>query len=871
MATLGGWLYTLRTLLRRRTSDRDTADEIAFHVERETLRLMDQGVEPHDAHRRALARFGGTTRWREETADARPGQFLESAWRDAVLAARSLIGRPAFTFPAVLTLALGIGANTAVFSVVRATVLAPLPYKEPGRLAAIWQTVGPAELVYLQQNARGFEDIAAWSPGWGYSMVGIGEPMQVDVARTSTNFFRTLGVAPAIGRGFADDESAPGRNAVVVLSHELWVERFGSDPTVTGRVISMNGLPHRIVGVAPAGFEAFQPGVQAWIPLEINSASPFYRSSVALAFGRMRPGVSFAQAQQELAAFIPRLRDLLERPRDYGAGFEVNPLHDAVVGERKQSLFVLFGAACFIVLIAGTNYGNLLLLRVGSRRREVSVRTALGASRSRIARQFLVESLVLSLGGGALGVVVGAAGVRALRVLLPQDLPRLASVTVDSGLIAACAALAVLIGLICGVAPALLVTRSAQHDALREAGGIARGGGTSGGRLRGAMVVVEFASALVLLVGAGLMLQTAWRMHRIDPGFSAEGVLTFRLQPEGSRLSAETARVAYFDQLLEQIGALAGVQNVGTSQHLPLTGFNWGANIAIEDHPTEPGARPPRVIWRIVNGEYFDAMQIPLRRGRVFGVHDDSGAAPTVVINETMARRFWPAGDPIGKRIRFGADTNPWSTIVGVVGDVRFNTLSAPAEFEVYRPLAQVWQSSAHFVVRTTGDPMRMMPPIRRIIRQHDGTVPISAVRPMQAIVTQSLGQTNMVVALLLAFAALGVALGGVGIYGVISYDVAQRTREIGIRSALGAADSSILGLVLRRASALALAGVAIGAGAAAVAARALQSLVFGVEVRDPLTYVALSVLLLLVALMAAFIPARRAVRVDPVLALRSD
>lgn len=871
MATLGGWLYTLRTLLRRRTSDRDTADEIAFHVERETLRLMDQGVEPHDAHRRALARFGGTTRWREETADARPGQFLESAWRDAVLAARSLIGRPAFTFPALLTLALGIGANTAVFSVVRATVLAPLPYKEPGRLAAIWQTVGPAELVYLQQNARGFEDIAAWSPGWGYSMVGIGEPMQVDVARTSTNFFRTLGVAPAIGRGFADDESAPGRNAVVVLSHELWVERFGSDPTVTGRVISMNGLPHRIVGVAPAGFEAFQPGVQAWIPLEINSASPFYRSSVALAFGRMRPGVSFAQAQQELAAFIPRLRDLLERPRDYGAGFEVNPLHDAVVGERKQSLFVLFGAACFIVLIAGTNYGNLLLLRVGSRRREVSVRTALGASRSRIARQFLVESLVLSLGGGALGVVVGAAGVRALRVLLPQDLPRLASVTVDSGLIAACAALAVLIGLICGVAPALLVTRSAQHDALREAGGIARGGGTSGGRLRGAMVVVEFASALVLLVGAGLMLQTAWRMHRIDPGFSAEGVLTFRLQPEGSRLSAETARVAYFDQLLEQIGALPGVQNVGTSQHLPLTGFNWGANIAIEDHPTEPGARPPRVIWRIVNGEYFDAMQIPLRRGRVFGVHDDSGAALTVVINETMARRFWPAGDPIGKRIRFGADTNPWSTIVGVVGDVRFNALSAPAEFEVYRPLAQVWQSSAHFVVRTTGDPMRMMPPIRRIIRQHDGTVPISAVRPMQAIVTQSLGQTNMVVALLLAFAAVGVALGGVGIYGVISYDVAQRTREIGIRSALGAADSSILGLVLRRASALALAGVAIGAGAAAVAARALQSLVFGVEVRDPLTYVALSVLLLLVALMAAFIPARRAVRVDPVLALRSD
>jgi len=875
MPTLRGLLYALRTLLQRTSSDRDTADEIAFHVERETERLVEQGVPGGDARRRALARFGGTTRWREEAAEARPGHVLESVWRDAMLAARALIGRPAFTLPALVTLALGIGANTAVLSVVRATVLDPLPFRQPERLAAIWNTISVAELDYLQQNARSFEDVAAFSPGWGYSMVGVGEPMQVDVARTSANFFRTLGVAPVAGRAFLDSESAPGQSAVVVLSHELWVERFAADPGAVGQVVTMNDSPHRIVGVAPAGFEAFQPAVQGWIPLEIDPASPFYRGAVALGFGRLRSGVSLAQAQQELSAFIPRLRILLDAPRDYGTGFAVKPLHDAIVRESRQSLLVLFGAACFIVLIAGANYGNLLLLRVGSRRREVAVRTALGASRSRIARQFLIESLVLSLAGGALGVVVGAAGVRALRALLPQDLPRLGSVSVDAGLIAACAALAVLIGLICGVAPALLATRGAQHDALREAGGIARGGsgGGSGARLRGAMVVVEFASALVLLVGAGLMLQTAWRMQRVDPGFDAEGVLTFRLQPTSSRLNAEPARVAYFDQLIARIAALPGVQAVGSSQHLPLAGANWGTSLAIEEQPAAPGATPPRVIWRTINGDYLDAMGIPLRRGRAFGAQDAADAPPAVIINETMARRFWPDRDPVGKRIRLGAPTAPWSTIVGVVGDVRFNALNTPAELEVYRPLAQVWQGSAYFAVRASpgGDPLRAMPAIRRIVREHDGTVPISAVRPMEAIVSQSLGQTTMVMGLLLAFAAVGIALGAVGIYGVISYDVAQRTREIGIRSALGAASGAIQWLVLRRAGVLALLGVGIGAAAAAVAARALESLVFGVEVRDPATYGALALLLLLVALVAAFIPARRAVRVDPVLALRSD
>src|SRR5688500_828165 len=350
MPTIGGLLYMLRSMLRRSTSDRDTADEIAFHVDREAQRLVERGVPADDARRRALARFGGTTRWREETADARPGHLLESIWRDTRLAVRSLASRPAFTLPALLTLALGIGANTAVFSAVRATVLDPLPFRDPERLAGIWRTISAAELDYLQRNARGFEDVAAFSPGWGYSLVGVGEPMQLDAARTSASFFRTLGVTPSPGRGFLDSADDPGQSNVVVIGHDLWVERFGADPAVVGRVVTMNDSPHRIVGVAPAGFEVFEPAVQAWIPFEVDPVSSFYRASHALAFGRLRPAVSLRQAEGELAAFIPRLRDLLEAPRDYGTGFTVQPLRDAVVGDSRRSMLVLFGAACFIVL-----------------------------------------------------------------------------------------------------------------------------------------------------------------------------------------------------------------------------------------------------------------------------------------------------------------------------------------------------------------------------------------------------------------------------------------------------------------------------------------------------------------------------------------
>ena len=872
MSRLAGIVYSLRSLFRRSNADRDSAEELAFHVERETERLIQRGLAPVEARRAALAELGGVTRWREEIADQRAGAVVHGIWREITQAARALVRRPAFSIPAVLTLALGIGANTAVFSVVRNVVLRPLPYGEPERLVAIWPTssISNAELDYLQQNTRSFDAVAAFSPGWGYSMTGAGEPRQVDVARTSANFFQTLGVAPLLGRAFVDAESAPGQATAVVLSHRLWMEQFAGAASAIGAVVTMNSIPHRIVGVMPASFEYHQPRVEAWVPLEVDPASQFYRGATALGLGRLRAGTSIDQAQSELTTLIPQLRAMLEAPASYGNGYTIVPLRDAIVGSSRLSLFVLFGAASFIVLIAGANYGNLLLLRAASRRREVAVRAALGASRARIARQFLIESIVLSSVGGIAGFALGAFGVRALRALLPADLPRLASVSVDMGLLLTCAGLAVAIGAIFGVAPALIASRGAQHDALREAGGVTRE--NAGGTTRATLVVLEFASALVLLVGAGLMLQTVWRIQNVDAGFSPERVLSFRLQPTAVRVSATTERSVYFEELFTRISAIPGVERVGSSQHLPLTGFNWGADLTIDSRPAAPGSTLPRTTWRTVSGDYFGAMQIPLRRGRVFDATDRSGSQPVVVINETMARRFWPDEDPVGRRIMLGrASLNDWVTIVGVVGDVRFRALSQPATNEVYRPLAQQWQSSAFVVVRTSGDPMAAMGAIRRVIRAYDATVPISAVQPVEAIVRASFARASMVMLLLLSFAAVGVALGGVGIYGIISYDVSQRTRELGIRAALGAASRSLAGLVLRRAVTLALIGIAVGSVGALATVRALESLVFGVEVRDPLTFIALSVFLVVVAVVAAHVPARRALRIDPATALRSE
>jgi predicted permease len=722
----------------------------------------------------------------------------------------------------------------------------------------------------MQQHARSFSLVAAFSPGWGVALTGSGEPAQLDAARVSTNFFQTLGVRPAFGRTFVDGESAPSHWAVVVLSHALWVSQFGGDSTVIGRVVDLDGTPHRIIGVMPATFEAFQSGVDAWLPLQIDPTSPFYTGQTALAFGRLARGGTLAAAGAELSTLAPQMRAEFNYTEDYGRGGTVIGLHEKLVGDVRQSLFVLLGAAAFVLLIAGANVGNLLLLHAAGRRRELAVRRALGASRGQIARLLLVQSVIVAATGGAIGTAVGFLGLRALKAILPSTLPMLSAVSVDWRVLIVSASVALGIGLVFGIAPALFAAGVDPEGALR----VAAPGGTNraGAATRRSLVVVEIALAMVLVIGAGLMTESLWRLSRVDLGFDARHVVSFLLQPSSGQVTSPEQTRVYFDEITRRVAALPGVERVGAAQHLPLSGFEWGADLDIEAHPIPASVAHPRVIWRSIVGDYFAAMRIPLRRGRLFNASDTRDAPAVVLINETMANHFWPNQDPIGQRIRAGnGSRKEWATIVGVVGSVRYaGPESAPGD-EIYRPNAQQALVFMHFVVRSRGSALALVPGMRSAIRAFDATVPIAQVRSLDALYSASTATPRTIASLLLGFAGVGLLLGAVGIYGVISYAVGQRTRELGIRLALGAMERGIVAMVVGEGLRLAFAGILIGAAAASVAARSLRTLVFGVGTTDAPTYAGVALLLAIVALAAAYIPARRASRVDPLAALRSD
>jgi putative ABC transport system permease protein len=793
-------------------------------------------------------------------------------------ALRSLRRRPGFTASVLLTLALGIGANTAVFSVVNAILLRPLPYAQPERLVALWPThfISNAELLYLQEHARSFTAVA-FSPGWGMALTGDGEPMQLRGARTSTNFFATLGVRPVVGRAFAPEESEPGRAAVAILSHGLWRTRYGSDPGVIGRRITIDGVTITVIGVAPDGFELSEVGVQVWLPLAIDPSSGFHRGAVSQGFARLRPGATVEQAAAELRTLVPGMRAAFEYPTDYGSDVTVIPMRDALVGNVRASLLVLFGAVAFIVLIATANVGNLVLARTAERRREIAVRSALGAGRGSIVRGLFGESLLLALGGGGLGAAVGVLGVRGLTLLLPADTPRLAEIGVDATVLAVTAAITFLAATVFTIAPAVLATRTEPQDALRGRAGDA--GGRAGERARGALVATEIALALVLVVGAGLMLRTLWNLTHVDPGFRSTGVFTFRLQPVTDRVSSAGARRRYFDEVLARTRAVPGVQAVGAIHHLPLDGASWFANLEVEGHPLPAGATPPRTAWRAIHGDYLRAMSIPLRAGRTFAAADGDSAAPQVgIVNEALARLAFPGEDPLGRRLKAGSGTSSgWVTVVGVVGNVHHQDMATPPTPELYRPLVQQPRAQMTFAVRVVCpprggcDPLALAPTVRSAVQGIDRDVPISDVRALDALVSRSVARPRLVMTLLLAFAAIGIALGAVGVYGVVAYAVSQRTHEIGVRIALGARRSSIIRLVVARGVRYAVVGLGAGLVAALLATRALQGIVYGVSPTDPVLYVVLSIGILAVVVAACVIPARRAAKVNPMVVMRGE
>ena len=797
---------------------------------------------------------------------------MPSLVRDFRLAARALARRPAFTLVALITLSLGIGANTAVFSVVNGIVLNPLPYREPDRLIAFGNYfISNAELLYMQQTLRTMQQVASYSPGWGMALTTGGDPAQVTSAKVSTNFLSMLGVAPSRGRDFAPDESTPGRDRVALIEHSLWETRFGSDPSIVGQTVTLDGQPYSVVGILPRGFHFYtNTPANFLVPITIDPASRFHRGQNALAFARLAPSATLTGAQAELRSHIPLMREAFAFAPDYGRDMGAMSLQDYLVGPVRRMLFVILGAVGFIVLIAAANVGNLLLVRASERRREIAVRVALGASRWRIIRELTAESLLLALGGCVAGMALALVGVAVLKGLLPASTPRLAEVAVDGRVLLLCAAVGAVTGLV-GLLPALVATREDPQHALRSGRG-SDPAGRRGQRLRGAFVATEVALALMLVVGAGLMLRTLQRLSDVDPGFRAEGALAFRLQPTGGRLTTAAQTRQYFEQVQERMRALPGVTAAGGIHHLPLAGYSWQTNLEVEGRVRAANEAPRRPGMRIISGDYLEAMGIPLVSGRAFGTQDVAGNERVVLINSTLARQAFPNEDPLGRRLRGGnVPDTAWARVVGVIGDVRHSSLDAEPMGEVYFPLAQYNMSFQAIVVRTSSDPGAMLESIRRVVREIDATVPVVDLRTLETAVKGSMARRRVVLQLLSVFAMIGLVLGAIGVYGVVAYAVTQRTQEIGVRLALGAPRRSIVGMVVRSGMGYTMAGLVVGLLGALAMARTLQGLVYDVSTTDPLTYAAVATSVLVVALLASWIPAWRASRADPVLAMRRD
>ncbi len=813
-------------------------------------------------------------------ADRLPRSPLRDELRqDLRFALRMLARSPGFALVAVLTLALGIGANSAIFSVVSGVLLRPLPYAEPDALVSVWPegAFPRGGFLAFREEARSFAAVAGYGVATELTLFDRGEPARLEGTETTANLFRVLGVDAALGRTFLAEEEEPGAERVVLLSHALWRQRFGGDPSAVGRSVRLDGVSHTVVGVMPADFRFPSSATQLWTPVpfdpgdRIGMWSERWLNPVA----RLRPGADLSLAQAEVDAFMPRLREMFpwDMPDGYGRGAAVVPLRDEVVGDVRPMLLLLLGAVGLVLLIACVNVANLLLARAAARQREIAIRGALGAGRGRLVRQLLTESVLLSVLGGALGLGVGAAGVELLTATLPADTPRLEEVRIDVGVLGFTAALALLTGLLFGSLPALRTSHFGLKAALIE-GGRTAGGGRSRRGLASALIAAEMALAVVLVIGAALLVRSFWNVVQVDPGFQTGNVVSALVAPSESRLGDDAARRDFFARLEERLAALPGVSAVSATSQLPFAEGIYGSVFVIEGRPdpaTRGGDWPLADAAPVVGADFLRTLGIPLLRGRGFTDADREGAPGVVLVSEALARRHWPGEDPIGGRIRFPGAGEEWRAVVGVVGDVKWERLTEEGRSALYTPLAQGRTGPMRVVAKTTGDPRTLAASLRGIVAALDPQTPVSDVRTVDQRISSSVERPRFAMLLLAAFAGVALLLGAVGIYGVIAYTVGQRTREIGVRMALGARSGDVLRLVLAQGAGLALAGVALGVGIALAVTQALRSLLFGVGAADPLTFALVPLLLVGVALLASWIPARRAARVDPMVALRSD
>jgi putative ABC transport system permease protein len=868
-------------LFRRRAAERELAREIASHLALIEDDFARRGMPPAEAKLAARRAYGGVEQAKELHRDARSFAWIEQRFQDLRYGARNLLRTPGFTAVAVVALALGIGANTAIFGVVNAVLLRPLAYRDADRLVTILHDgaapVAAANYIDWRGQNRSFEAVAAaeyWSP----NLTNSNPPEHLTGLRLSQNLFPMLGVEPMLGRWFAAGEDQVGSDREVILGYRLWQRRFGGDRGAVGRPVTLNGESYTVVGVMPAEFK-FAPfwatRAELWAPLALGDRVNQRSGRSLRIFARLKRGVSVAQAQADMAAVSARLeRQYPGTNRDV----VVTPLKENVVGKVKTPLLTLLGAVGFVLLIACANVAHMLLARTSDRQKEIALRTALGASRARVICQFLTENLLLAALGAAAGLVLAWWGTRALVALSPAYIPRVEMVGIDTRALLFLLAITVFTAVVFGLAPAMHASVRNLSGALKE-GGRGDSGGARRNRSRGILVASEFALAFVLLIGAGLMVRSFFALSAVDPGFNPHNVLSMVVSVSGSNEAPAPAREIFYRQLLEKVRALPGVVVAGGINHLPLAGDLWGWPFVIEGRPRPRPGEEPGAVYRIAMPGYFETMRLPLLRGRTIAPSDDARAPGVVVINERAAHEYWPGEDPIGKRIAFHYDarTPPtWLTIIGVAVDARQYDWAYKPDPEVYLAALQNHEflEKAEYltlVVRTAGNPGDMAPAVRRTVWSFDRNLPISGVLTMDRVVADATAQPRFETLLFGIFAGVALLLAAVGIYGVMNYSVSRRTREIGIRISLGASRAEVVRMVVRQGMLQVLAGMAAGVGGSLLLSHLMAGLLYGVRPTDPLTFAMVTVVLGLAALAATSVPARKATRIEPMVALRSE
>jgi putative ABC transport system permease protein len=812
----------------------------------------------------------------------RRGNVFEDLLQDIRYGVRALAKNLSFTTVAVIALALGIGANTAIFSVVNAVLLRPLPFKDPSRLIMIWEdasfagfphnTPSAADFLDWQNQNQSFSQMSAIERA-SFNLTNSGDPERLDGRRVSGNFFNMLGVEPQLGRHFTAAEDKAGASHVVMLSNALWQRRFASDPGVVGKQLMLNGESYTVVGVMPPSFQFPTSEDLLWTPLAFTNQEATNRGRHYLqVVGRLKDGVTEPQAQAEMSTIASRLEQQYPRTNTR-VGITLVPLHDELVGDIKSPLLLLLGAVAFVLLVACANVANLLLARGAVRQKEIATRVALGASRWRLARQFLTESLLLSLLGGLIGVMLAAVAVYLLRSLIPAGISQADLVGIDLRVLGFTLLISLVTGIVFGLAPITQASNFNLNETLKE-GGRDSSAGSRGHRTRSLLVVGEVAISLVLLIGAGLLVNSFIRLSTMNPGFRTDHLLTMNVVLPDTKYREDSAKIGFYDDLVQRVESLPGVKSAAVINSIPLVLQGDSFDISIEGRPEYTPDTRPEITTRAISAHYLKTMGIELLKGREFNEHDRADSTPVAIISKTMAQRLWPNEDPVGKRLKPGSlqSNDPWIEVVGIAGDVRQLKLNVDPKLQMYLPYSQfLFFAPRHLVVNTEVEPLSLAGTLRNTVWQIDRDQPVSNVSTMADVMSESVARQRFTMLLLAILAALALVLAAVGIYGVMSYSVAQRTHEIGVRMALGASTAAVLKLAISQGLRLVTIGLVIGLVIAFLLTRVMSTMLFGVTATDPMTFLIISFVLIAVAAFASYVPARRAAKVDPLVALRYE